>query len=189
MRKYYCLFTLPAILILLPSCSHTLPITDRPCKQNITVLSDNNTGNISVISGTVTLIENDKDNDPSLSMYLQESGNKYMLSFIYSSFRNSPRPDKAILEFADSSVMELGNPVYNKEMKEGSSNKYTDTFFELNEKQLETLSDKAIMKIGITFIITDQTHPLLTMPDAEKAATIKYLANCFVERTSEVNNK
>lgn len=185
MTKYYYQLALSAILILIPACSHTLPITERPCKQNITVINDKNTGHISVISGTVTLLDKYEDTDTSLSLYFQESDKKYLISFIYASFGSTPPGfENAVLKFADGTVIKLENPVYNKEMNETSSDKYTDTFFETSEKDLKTLSEKLLKEISVSFPPANKTQALSIELDAEKAATIKYLANCFIMPSS-----
>ena len=180
MTKYSYQLALSAILILIPACSHTLPITERPCKQNITVLNDKNTGKISIISGTVTVLDKNKDTDTSLSLYFQESDKKYLISFIYTSFGSIPPGfENAVLEFDDGTVIKLENPAYNKEMKETTSDKYTDTFFEIGEMNLKALSEKLLKKISISFPPANQIQALSIKIDTEKAATIKYLANCF----------
>jgi hypothetical protein len=181
MIKYCCQLALTAILILIPACSNTLPITERPCKQNITVLNDKNTGQISIISGTVTLLDKDGDSNASLSLYFQKSDNKYLVSFINSSFgTESSGFEGANLEFADGTVFKLENPVYSKEMDETSSDKYTDTFFETSEKDLKTLSEKLLKKISFSFPPANKTQTLSIELNTEQAATIKYLADCFI---------
>jgi hypothetical protein len=181
MIKYCCQLALIVILTLIPACSNMLPITERPCKQNITVLNDKDTGQISIISGTVTLLDKDGDSDTSLSLYFQKSDNMYLVSFINSSFGSTPPGlENAILEFADGTVLKLENLAYNKEMNEASSSKYTDTFFETSEKDLKTLSEKLLEKISISFPPANKTQALSIELNTEKAATIKYLANCFI---------
>lgn len=185
MIKYYYQFALTAILLLIPACSHTLSITERPCKQNITVLIDKNTGHTSIISGTVTLLDKSKDTVTSLSLYFQKSDKKYLISFIYTSFGSAPPGlENTILQFSDGTVIKLENPVYNKEMDETSSGKYTDTFFETSDKDLKALSEKLLKRISITFPPANQIQALSIELDTEKAATIKYLANCFIMSAS-----
>ena len=69
-------------------------------------------------------------------------------------------------------------------MNERSSDKYTDTFFETSEKNLKALSEKLLKKISVSFPTANQTQALSIELNAEKAATIKYLANCFIISSS-----